>query len=280
MVVVAFLAAFVYGNTMTIHHPDLNLMTRAALEGGAMARTFLTEGFVREANKTSGDPFITNADRAIDTRLKEILTAARPDYGWLSEETAADLTQLQKDYVFVVDPIDGTRAFVDIGGQFAVSVGLLHQGQPVLGVVYRPVENQLISGGPAVGGVWFNGTPVPPRTSFTKPRVLVGYREEDRGLFARYENNFVPQVEGSIAYRYAMVGAGLAELAVTYHSLNLWDVCAGHAIALAGGADAQVLATGEAYNYRGPNLALPCGTFCALTPHLDVWRQVFRKSEK
>lgn len=253
---------------------DLELMTLSAIEGGAMARGFLADGFKREANKTEGDPWVTNADHAIDARLKEILTAARPGYGWLSEETAADLSQLEKEYVFVVDPIDGTRAFVNSGDHFGVSVGLLHNGQPILGAVYRPVEHQLITGGPAVG-VFVDGKPVQPQTHQGKPRLLVGHREQMKGRFATFTEDFEIAVEGSIAYRYAMVGAGLAEVAVSYHELSLWDVCAGHAIARAGGAEAFLLATGETFNYRGPNLTLPAGTMCGRVENNSAWRATF-----
>jgi myo-inositol-1(or 4)-monophosphatase len=206
--------------------------------------------------------------------LKEILTAARPDYGWLSEETAADLTQLTKNHVFVVDPIDGTRSFIDRGNNFGVSVGLLYKGQPVLGVVYRPVEHQLISGGQGLG-VFLDGKPVGAKTYAGKPRLLVGYRENNRGRYEQFDADFDIQVEGSIAYRYAMVGAGLAEVAVSYHELSLWDVAAGHAIARAGGAEAFMMATGESYNYQGPSLTLPPATMCAAVENKDTWRQVF-----
>lgn len=253
---------------------DLELMTLAAIEGGAMARGFLAEGFKREANKTQGDPFVTNADRAIDARLKEVLTAARPDYGWLSEETAADLTQLDKEYVFVVDPIDGTRSFIDRGNHFGVSIGLLHHGQPILGAVYRPVEHQLITGGPGLG-VFVDGKPVVPTLNPGKPRLLVGHRENVKGRFTRYEEDFSIAVEGSIAFRYAMVAAGLADVAVSYHELSLWDVCAGDAIARAGGAEAFVIATGEGYDYRHPSLTLPPATMCVRVENKEAWRQLF-----
>jgi myo-inositol-1(or 4)-monophosphatase len=253
---------------------DLELITLAAIEGGALARGYLAAGFTREANKTEGDPWVTNADRAIDARLKEILTAARPDYGWLSEETAADLSQLAREYVFVVDPIDGTRAFVNSGDNFGVSVGLLHKGQPILGAVYRPVEHQLITGGQGLG-VFVDGQPAQRQPHMGKPRLLAGYREQAKGRFDRFSEDFEIIVEGSIAYRYAMVGAGLAEAAVSYHEMSLWDTCAGHAIARAGGAEAFIIASDESYNYRGPNLVLPAGTMCTLVENKDAWRQVF-----
>ena len=67
----------------------------------------------------------------------------------------------------------------------------------------------------------------------------------------------------------------LAEVAVSYHEMGLWDACAGHAIARAGNAEAFIMASGETYNYRGPNLILPAGTMCAQVENKDAWRQVF-----
>ena len=89
---------------------DLDLLKEAALEGGALALTF----FRRNPNawsKAGGSP-VTEADMAVDVFLRTRLLAERPAYGWLSEETADDPARLERETIFVVDPIDGTRGFM------------------------------------------------------------------------------------------------------------------------------------------------------------------------
>ena len=257
---------------------DLELITLAAIEGGALARQHLVTGIKREVNKTEGDPYVTAADRAIDRHLHNILTTARPGYGWLSEEFMNEPDQIQREFCFVVDPIDGTRAYCHIGREFAVSVGLLYHGQPLLGAVYRPVEHQLLTGGLGVGvfkdgqAVTRQATPPPPPT---KPRLVVGYREEKRGRFEAMAGDYTIEVHGSIAYRYGLVATGYAHAAVSYHELSLWDVAAGHALARAMGCDVTLL-NGQPIDYTAADFTIPPGSLCGPTPALPALQAQFQ----
>ena len=240
---------------------DLELMTLAAQEGGALARQYLVTGVKREANKTVGDPYVTAADRAIDQHLQRLLTTARPEYGWLSEESAHLPGQTAREFCFVVDPIDGTRAYCHIGREFAVSVGLLYQGQPLLGAIYRPVEHQLLTGGLGVG-VFQDGRPSIRQTTTAKPRLVVGYREEKHGRFDQFTEQFQVEVHGSIAYRYGLVATGYAQAAVSFHELSLWDVAAGHALVRATGGE-LVTFRGDTVDYTTASPTLAPGLLCA-----------------
>ena len=94
--------------------------------------------------RAKNDP-VTEVDITIDQLLHTELTSARPDYGWLSEETKDSPDRLNKDSVWVVDPIDGTRAFVKGKPHFTICGALVHKGKPVVGVVYNPVTDELYS---------------------------------------------------------------------------------------------------------------------------------------
>ncbi|MEL7027309.1 MAG: inositol monophosphatase family protein, partial [Pseudomonadota bacterium] len=122
---------------------DLELLLRAAKEAGEIA-----QGFWRKDPKTwdkGVDDPVTEADLAVDTHLRDTLTAARPGYGWLSEETPDRTDRLSKEKVFVVDPIDGTRAFIDGQETWAHSIAIVTAGAATQGVVYLPVRKKLFA---------------------------------------------------------------------------------------------------------------------------------------
>jgi myo-inositol-1(or 4)-monophosphatase len=120
---------------------DLDLLTRAALEAGQLAMTFFRQSPQAWA-KLGGSP-VTEADMAVDTLLRTGLLAARPDYGWLSEETADDLSRRERQTIFVVDPIDGTRGFIEGDDRWCVSVAVVHEGRPVVGALYAPARQAI-----------------------------------------------------------------------------------------------------------------------------------------
>jgi myo-inositol-1(or 4)-monophosphatase len=146
---------------------DLKLLEDAALEAGELALTF----FGRDPEtwfKGNKSP-VSEADIAVDRFLGETLRAARPDYGWLSEETADDPIRLQHDRVFIVDPIDGTRAFLAGGDEWTVSVAVVDKGRPVAGAVYCPRRKEMFLA--AKGG----------GASLNKDEITVSDRTETAG---------------------------------------------------------------------------------------------------
>src|SRR5262249_17965162 len=96
-----------------------------------------------EVRFKSPDQPVTDADLAADRILHEMLLGARPEYGWLSEETRDSPERLGRERLWVVDPIDGTNSFVLGIPEFAVSIGLVDRGRPVIGVVYNPATDEL-----------------------------------------------------------------------------------------------------------------------------------------
>lgn len=86
---------------------------------------------------------VTLADKTADKLIKEILEKEFPNYGFLTEESDDDLSRLEKEFVFVVDPVDGTKDFVKKDDQFTTNIGLIHNHQVVVGVVNIPATNEL-----------------------------------------------------------------------------------------------------------------------------------------
>lgn len=209
---------------------DLDLLVEAAVAGGTLAKSFWKrENRVWE--KAANDP-VSEADVAVDELLKSTLTAARPDYGWLSEESEDDKSRLERDRVFIVDPIDGTRAF--IGGQstWAHSLAIAENGVPTAGVVLLPALNKLYAaaaGAPAT----LNGTPIKgSEWGADRPVQLLSNKA---ALDDQYWPGGVPQVERafrpSLAYRLCLVAEGRFDAMATFRDSWEWDIAAGSLIA-------------------------------------------------
>jgi myo-inositol-1(or 4)-monophosphatase len=123
---------------------DLALIAAAAREAGAIAmRHFRNDPEVWMKNGTSP---VSAADIAVDTFLRETLIEARPDYGWLSEETADSSARLEARRTFVVDPIDGTRAFIQGRRTWCVSIAVVEAGAPLAGVLECPAKGEFYEG--------------------------------------------------------------------------------------------------------------------------------------
>lgn len=233
------------------YQQQLAVLTAATKKAGAVARAFQEKGFERFEDKAQGDPFLTEADLAIDAYLRKTLSEAFPAYGWLSEETQTDAASLQNEFCWVVDPIDGTCGFIDGQSSFSISVGLVHQGAPVAGAVYAPMEDMLITGAQGEG-VLLNGVQVhaPPLVP-AKRSVLVSVGEAKKGLWALHQEAFDLKPVGSIAYKIALVAAGKACGVVSLRPKSLHDVCAGHSLILAAGGTFQDL-SGRNVAYKDP----------------------------
>lgn len=145
---------------------DMAAMREAAREAGHLALGYLRQGKLDVWNKTEGHP-VSEADLAVNTLLARRLGAARPHYGWLSEETADDPRNRRPDRVWVVDPIDGTRAYVAGEPFWCIALAVVEAGKAVAGVIYAPAFDQLFEARRG-GGAYLNGTPI---TAGDAPRI-------------------------------------------------------------------------------------------------------------
>ena len=212
---------------------DLLLLEESVREAGKIARSFFG-GSYKRWDKSKGNP-VTEADLAVDKFLGEHLRFSRPDYGWLSEETEDDTSRLACEAVFVVDPIDGTIAFMKGRPHFTICAGIVCDGEPVAGAVYNPITEECFTAHIA-GGAHLNGNPI----SVTHRAAIEGCRMlGDKPMFAHAAWNTPPNIpwppmeietRNSIAYRMALVANGEFDAMMALSAKHDWDLAAAEII--------------------------------------------------
>jgi 3'(2'), 5'-bisphosphate nucleotidase len=239
---------------------ELDVMKQAVRDAAALVMSIYAGEFEVEY-KGKDDP-VTLADKRANALLVERLAAAFPTYGILAEESppesAIALAGAQaKDHLFCIDPIDGTREFVDRNGEFCVMVGLARGAEVVLGVVAVPAEGKLFFGGPGTG------TFVEPLAGGAPRRLELSRRDAVRALVSRSHTS--PRTQallerlgvseqircGSVGVKATRILEGAAELYVhPSRGCKLWDACAPDAL-IRGAGGVLVDLTGRPIDYRG-----------------------------
>lgn len=215
---------------------DLALLIAAAEAAGAIALKHF--GRSPEVWDKAGDAGpVSAADLEVDRMLRQELTAARPGYGWLSEETADGPERLAADRVFVVDPIDGTRAFLNGEAGWAVSIAVVEHGKAVAGAVHLPKLGRIYAA-EAGGGATRNGAAI---------HVSAGAGLEGARVLAN-ASNFAPEhwqggvppikrhFRPSLAQRLCLTAEGRFDAMLMLRDAWEWDVAAGDLIAREAGA--------------------------------------------
>jgi len=235
----------------------------AALEAGREVLNRFTPGAIDAQYKAGHDP-VTEADRTVDDVLRKLLL--REGEGWLSEETVDDFSRLDKRRVWVVDPLDGTREFVQGIPEFCVSIAMVENGIPVAGGICNPATDELILGSRETG-VTYNGKPAQPsqRRDLHGALVLASRSETKRGEWKRFQSaEFKIRPMGSVAYKLGLVSAGRADITFTLVPKHEWDVAAGAALVLSAGGFVQTLEnTDLKCNQKNPLLSglIACGPY-------------------
>jgi myo-inositol-1(or 4)-monophosphatase len=214
---------------------DLPLLEAAAREAGALARELMAKPLDIRSKGDAGP--VTNVDLALDALLEKKLREARPDYGWLSEETPDDpAARTSRRCAFLIDPIDGTAAMIAKIPQFTISIGVAHDNRAAAGVVYNPLTDEMFLGAVGIGAT-LNGKPVYASTrAKLEGAHLVGLasRFNDKRWPTPWPKMNIEQRQ-SIAYRLALVGAGQADATILFGFKHEWDIAAGAAIVEAAG---------------------------------------------
>lgn len=208
------------------------LLIAAAKHAGEIARTHYELNASEVWNKTNNSP-VTDADLAVNDYLLKTLMKARPNYGWLSEETKDDGSRQSKKRVFVVDPIDGTRAFIKRKPHFVISVAVLDYGQPVAGAIYNPLTEEIYDAHSG-GGAQLNGQDIKCKDA---PQIadcdMIGY---DFKFAALNWPKMNVQARNSMAYRIALAASSQAHATVAFTPKSDWDLAAASIIASEAGA--------------------------------------------
>ena len=209
---------------------DLSIAKTAAIEAGGIILNYYKADYEIK-DKGYHNP-VTTADNAADTRLKEILTETRPEYGWLSEETVDSHKRLKKERVWIVDPLDGTKEFIEGVPHFVVSVALVENGNPIVGVLYNPVTAETFTAAKGEGAE-LNGEEIQCATKDNVGNMVIlnSRSETRRGLWAPYDGTFGElRAIGSVAYKLGLTAAGKADIFASLRPKNEWDICAGNCI--------------------------------------------------
>lgn len=195
-----------------------------------------------------GDSPVCAADIEVDGFLKHELGRLLPSAGWLSEETADDHARLERDLIWVVDPIDGTRDFLRGSSGWAVSVALVSAGRPLLGLLVAPARNEVWTA-TAGTGARLNGIDI----TASKRRAFSGSRVPADMLMGEDADLVLVDKPNSIALRIAMVADNRADLLATLRWGFEWDVAAATLIAREAGARvSDAFGDALAYNRRDP----------------------------
>lgn len=232
---------------------DLALLTAAAAEAGAIAMRHWRQS--PEAwEKAGGAGPVTVADIAVDRMLRSELLAARPGYGWLSEETEDDpAARLAAETVFIVDPIDGTRAFIAGEDGFAIALAVARRGEVTAAVIHLPARSETYAAtvdGPAT----LNGAPLaasdsahPEGARLLAPHQALDPQHWRAGIAPGFRRSF----RTALAWRLCLVASGQHDAALSFRPIWEWDLAAGDLIARQAGAVVTDRA-GQAVRYNSP----------------------------
>ncbi len=248
---------------------DLALLVEVARGAGRIAARFFREE-PEVWDKPDGAGPVTEADIAVDEMLRERLCAARPDYGWLSEETPDTPARLSASRVFIVDPIDGTQAFIEGSSAFSHSLAVVEDGVPIAAVVYLPIRGKLYA---AARGHGATLDEVAIRTSGARHLHEAELLATKHTLSPAHWPRGVPPVtrayRPSLAYRMALVGEGRFDGMLTFRPTWEWDIAAGALIvAEAGGIATDGMGGALRFNNALPQVPGVLAAAPALHPAL------------
>ena len=205
---------------------EREVAVRAARDAGAIVRRYY-EGRIEAHEKRPDNP-VTAADLEANTCIRALVEAAFPADGWLSEETADSTARLARRRVWVVDPLDGTKEFIQHIPEFCVCVALVEERRPVVAVEYNPAADKLYV---AVRGQGTTVNGAPGHVSATRrvpDAVVMASRSEDkRGEWEPFKDRVHVQLTGSVAFKLAELAAGIGDATFTLTPKNEWDICAG-----------------------------------------------------
>jgi len=257
---------------------DLALLEQAAREAGEIALRYWRHD-PQVWDKGGGAGPVTEADLAVNAHLERLLRGARPDYGWLSEESPDDPARREAGHCFIIDPIDGTRAFIDGQEGFCHALAIARGDRVVAGIVHLPAQGTTYAAS-AAGPALRDGRPIAPSVhGFEGAQVLTGKPSLDpvhwRGVAPPFGRGFRP----SLAWRLCLVAEGRFDATLSTRPAWEWDVAAGSLIATRAGCAASDLSGAPMrFNAARPLIdglvvaapALHRQMIAAMTPHPSV----------
>ena len=204
---------------------EYDILQDAIIKAGDAIREISKKDIIK-TQKSNNSP-LTAADLSANQILKERLLGCFPEYGWLSEETHDDLTRLEKKRVWIVDPLDGTKEYINKIPEYVVSVALVEDGVPILAAILNPATEDLFYAMKGKGA-WLNEKSISCDYSVRdKIEVLASRSEINKGDWQRFTDRFDVKPMGSIAYKLALVAASQTHATFSLEPRSEWDIAAG-----------------------------------------------------
>lgn len=215
---------------------DLDLLIKAARLAGDIARMYFQQD-PEVTHKPDGAGPVTVADLAVNAMLENLLQSARPAYGWLSEETEDGTARLKTSRQFVIDPIDGTRAFIDGSNDWAHSLAIVENGVPITAAVYLPMREMMFAAACGYGAT-LNESAIHVSDKTLDGATILSAKPNFDPLF--WKGRQLPPIKrafrSSLAYRLCLVAQGQFDGMITLRPSWEWDIAAGALIAQEAGA--------------------------------------------
>ena len=255
---------------------DYKLAIEASIEAGKIImKYYLNEYEIKE--KSYQNP-VTTADREADFYLKSVLTKARPNYGWLSEETTDTSNRLDKEMVWIVDPLDGTKEFIEGIPHFVVSVALVKNGEPIIGVLHNPVTKDIFHAIKGNGAFLNDKVHNCTIKDSTLDMVILNSRSEtSKGLWEPYKLQFKElKPIGSVAYKMGLTAVGDADIFATLRPKNEWDICAGTCLINESGGKVIDL-NGESLTFNNKKTLIEPGLIAGNHSSVDKTYKIFNE---
>lgn len=235
-----------------MYKKELESALLAAKEASSIILKYYDQDY--EVQDKGGNHPLTIADQESDQKIKEILLSEFPEDGWLSEETADNASRLDKKRAWIVDPLDGTKEFIKKIPEFCVSIALVEDGKPVVGVILNPGVSDIFSASKGQGA-FLNESPiqVSSQSDLSSSQILASRSELKRGEWEVFKNQFNVIPSGGMAYKMTQVACGKADASFSLTPKNEWDFAAGDLIIReAGGFVSQINGDDFTYNKKDP----------------------------
>src|SRR5216684_1123057 len=234
---------------------ELKLAKKAARAAGEILRGHWRRGGYEIGSKGRDNP-VTQADLEADRAIKELLREPFPDYGWLSEETVDNDSRLACRRVWIVDPLDGTKEFIQGVPEFCVAIALIEDGVPILGVTYNPIKREMYSAARGMGCHLNSKRVRVTRTRTLKAATVLASRSETaRGEWQVFHGIMQVSPTGSVAYKLALVAGGKGDATFTRSPKSEWDIASGAALVIeAGGMITDIRGREIRFNQRSVKL--------------------------
>ncbi len=249
-----------------------NLVKESILEAGKLAIKWFRKD-PEQWEKDDGS-LVSKADIEINDLLNKLLKDKNPEFGWLSEENEDDKSRLDKKITFVVDPLDGTKAFLEGKREFSISVAIVKNGLPISGIVFSPSTDEIFEAEKNKGS-WKNNKKV----------IISNFKKLEKCKMIAFKPMFShpawkepwPKMDienrNSIAYRMALVASGEYDAMMALNSKNDWDIAAGDLLISESGG-IVTLHTNEKIVYNKENTKKPSVIGTNKTIHKKIIKRV------